>query len=71
MRKRILRREKTKKVSEDFEKRGEGMRLTDYKEVLEIKEGWSHEEGQHFLLRIAPIEQYDQKKAEFENMQMI
>lgn len=55
------------------------MKLTDYKEVVKIEKGWSHEQkykvtaedGTHYLLRITPIEQYEWKKAEFENMQMI
>lgn len=55
------------------------MKLTDFIEVVKIEKGWSHEQkykvtnagGKHFLLRITPIEQYEYKKAEFENMQMI
>ena len=55
------------------------MKLTDFKEVVKIEKGWSHEQkykvtaedGTHYLLRITPIEQYEWKKAEFENMQMI
>ena len=55
------------------------MKLTDFAEVVKIEKGWSHEQkykvtnadGKSFLLRITPIEQYEYKKAEFENMQMI
>ena len=55
------------------------MKLTDFVETVKIEKGWSHEqkykvtnaEGTSFLLRITPIEQYEYKKAEFENMQMI
>ena len=55
------------------------MKLTDFAEVKKIEKGWSHEqkyqvlsrEGVSYLLRISPIEQYEQKKAEFENMQMV
>lgn len=55
------------------------MNLTDFTEVSKIEKGWSHEQkykvtdknGKAFLLRISPIEQLVQKKAEFENMQMI
>lgn len=54
------------------------MKLTDFTKVVKIEKGWSHDQkykvtdknGQNFLLRITPIEQYEQKKAEFENMQM-
>ena len=55
------------------------MQLTDFTEVVKIEKGWSHEQkykvtndqGESFLLRITPIEQYEYKKAEFENMKMI
>ena len=55
------------------------MKKTDFTEVVKIEKGWSHEEkykvtdtdGKNFLLRITPIEQYERKKAEFENMQMV
>ncbi len=55
------------------------MKLTDYAEVRKIEKGWSHEqkyqvasrEGINYLLRISPMEQYEAKKAEFENMQMV
>jgi len=55
------------------------MKLTDFKEVTKIEKGWSHEQkykvtaedGKHYLLRITPIERYEQKKAEFENMQRV
>ena len=55
------------------------MKLADFTEVIKIEKGWSHEqkykvtnkEGQTFLLRITPMEQYEQKKAEFENMQKV
>lgn len=55
------------------------MKLADFAEVVKIEKGWSHEqkykvtnsEGKNFLLRITPIEQYEYKKAEFENMQML
>ena len=55
------------------------MKKTDFAEVVKIEKGWSHEEkykvtdkeGKNFLLRITPIEQYERKKAEFENMQMV
>ena len=55
------------------------MQLTDFTEVEKIEKGWSHEQkykvtndqGESFLLRITPIEQYEYKKAEFENMKMV
>ena len=55
------------------------MKLSDFTEVIKIEKGWSHEqkykvtnrEGETFLLRITPQEQYGQKKAEFENMQLV
>ncbi|MBR5798772.1 MAG: phosphotransferase [Lachnospiraceae bacterium] len=55
------------------------MKLTDFAEVKKIEKGWSHEqkfqvtdqEGVNYLLRISPMEQYEQKKAEFENMQKV
>ena len=55
------------------------MKLTDFTDVVKIEKGWSHEQkykvtnvdGESFLLRITPIEQYEYKKAEFENMKMV
>ena len=55
------------------------MKLTDFVKVEKIEKGWSHEQkykvtdqnGQSFLLRITPTEQYEQKKVEFENMQRV
>ncbi len=55
------------------------MKLTDFTEIIEIEKGWSKEEkykvvnkaGQAYMLRISPIEQYEYKKAEYENMQMV
>ena len=55
------------------------MKLTDFAEVIKIEKGWSHEQkykvtnadGKSFLLRITPVEQYEYKKAEFENMKMV
>ena len=55
------------------------MKLSDFTEVTKIEKGWSHEQkykvtnrdGETFLLRITPREQFEQKKAEFENMQMV
>lgn len=55
------------------------MKLKDFVEIVPIEKGWSAEKkykvtdkaGQNFLLRISPIEQYDYKKAEFENMKMV
>ena len=55
------------------------MKLTDYKEIVKIEKGWSHEQkykvtaedGKNYLLRISANEQYEEKKAEFENMQII
>lgn len=55
------------------------MKLSDFATVEKIEKGWSHEQkykvtdknGQYFLLRITPIEQYEQKKVEFENMQRV
>ena len=55
------------------------MQLTDFTEVVKIEKGWSREQkykvtndqGESFLLRITPIEQYEYKKAEFENMKMV
>jgi len=55
------------------------MKLSDFTEVTKIEKGWSHEQkykvtnrdGETFLLRITSREQFGQKKAEFENMQMI
>ena len=43
------------------------MQLTDFIEVVKIEKGWSHEQkykvtndqGESFLLRITPIEQYE------------
>ncbi len=55
------------------------MNLSDFVTVEKIEKGWSQEQkykvtdknGQSFLLRITPIEQYEQKKVEFENMQRV
>ena len=55
------------------------MKLSDFVTVVKIEKGWSHEQkykvtdknGQSFLLRITPMEQYEQKKVEFENMQRV
>ena len=55
------------------------MKLTDFTEVVKIEKGWSHEQkykvtngqGESFLLRITPIEQYEYKKTEFENMKIV
>ncbi len=55
------------------------MKLTDFAEVIKIEKGWSNEKkykvvdksGQAYLLRISPTEQYEYKKAEFENMEMV
>lgn len=55
------------------------MKLSDFAEVTIIEKGWSHEQkykvtnrdGETFLLRITSREQFEQKKAEFENMQMV
>ena len=55
------------------------MKLDDFREIVKIEKGWSQEQkykvttvdGEHFLLRISPIEQYDRKKAEFENMKLV
>lgn len=55
------------------------MHLTDFIEVTKIEKGWSHDQkykvtnpkGESFLLRISPMEQYEQKKAEFENMKRV
>ena len=55
------------------------MKLTEFVTVEKIEKGWSHEQkykvtdksGQSFLLRITPMEQYEQKKVEFENMKRV
>ena len=55
------------------------MTLSDFVTVEKIEKGWSHEQkykvtdknGQNFLLRITPMEQYEQKKVEFENMKRV
>ncbi len=55
------------------------MNLADFIECVPIKKGWSSEKkykvtdkaGQVYLLRVAPLEQYDYKKAEFENMKRV
>ena len=55
------------------------MNLNDFEEVIIIKKGWSNERkykvvdknGQAYLLRISPTAQYEYKKAEYENMQMV
>ena len=55
------------------------MKIEDFAEVIKIEKGWSNEKkykvvdksGQAFLLRISPIEQYENKKAEYENMEMV
>lgn len=55
------------------------MKLTDFVQVVKIEKGWSGEQkykvtdksGQNFLLRITPLEQYEQKKVEFENMKKV
>jgi len=55
------------------------MRLDDFSEIVKIEKGWSGEQkyrvtdknGKYFLLRIAPMEKYDRKKSEFENMQKV
>ena len=55
------------------------MRLNDFVEVIKIEKGWSNEKkykvvdknGQTYLLRISPTENYENKKAEYENMEMV
>lgn len=55
------------------------MRLSDFTEVIKIEKGWSNEKkykivdktGQAYLLRITPVEQYERKKAEYENMKKV
>lgn len=55
------------------------MKVSDFVTVEKIEKGWSHEQkykvtdksGQSFLLRITPMEQYEQKKVEFENMKRV
>ena len=55
------------------------MKLNDFVEVIKIEKGWSNEKkykvvdksGQTYLLRISPKENYEYKKAEYENMEMI
>lgn len=55
------------------------MKLKDFVEVTKIEKGWSNEKkykvvdksGQACLLRISPIESYEYKKVEYENMVMV
>lgn len=55
------------------------MKLADFAEASAINKGWSGDQkycvmdknGQKFLLRISPAEQYDRKKAEYESMQRV
>ena len=55
------------------------MKLNDFVEVIKIEKGWSNEKkykvvdrrGQTYLLRISPKENYEYKKAEYENMEMV
>lgn len=55
------------------------MNLADFTEVKQINKGWSGDQkycvtdknGQKYLYRISPMEQYDRKKAEFECMQKV
>lgn len=55
------------------------MKLSDFTEVTRIEKGWSNEKkfkvvdksGQAYLLRITPLEQYERKKAEYENMEKV
>lgn len=55
------------------------MKLSDFVEKMEIQKGWSGDkkycvtdkDGQKYMLRISPMEQYDRKKAEFERMQKV
>ena len=53
---------------------GVDMKFSDFKEVTLIQKGWSEDkkycvvakDGQKYLLRISPMEQYDRKKSEYE-----
>lgn len=55
------------------------MKLSDFQEVIKIEKGWSGEQkykvtdkaGQNYLLRVSSMEQYEAKKAEFENMKKV
>jgi len=55
------------------------MKLSDFKEIVEVNKGWSgdkkyrvtDESGKHMLLRIAPMEQQARKAREFENMKRV
>lgn len=55
------------------------MKLSNFTEVTPITKGWSNDKkycvtdknGQKYLLRISPMEQYDYKKAEYESMQRV
>ncbi len=55
------------------------MNLSDFTEVIKIEKGWSDEKkfkvvdksGQAYLLRITQVEQYERKKAEYENMEKV
>lgn len=55
------------------------MRLSDFTNVTTIEKGWSGEQkycvtdkkGEKYLLRLSHMEQYECKKAEFENMQKV
>lgn len=55
------------------------MNLADFTEVKQINKGWSGDQkycvtdknGQKYLYRISPMEQYDRKKAEFECMKKV
>lgn len=55
------------------------MKLTDFKEVVEVNKGWSgdkkyrvtDENGKYMMLRISPLEQYERKTREFENMKRV
>jgi len=58
---------------------GVDMKFSDFMEVTLIEKGWSEDkkyrvvakDGQKYLLRISPMEQYDRKKSEFECMQRV
>ena len=55
------------------------MEITDFAEVIEIDKGWSGDKkycvidknGQKMLLRISPMERYERKVREFENMKRV
>ena len=55
------------------------MQLSDFTEVTLIQKGWSDDkkycavtkDGQKYLLRVSPLEQYDRKKSEYECMQKV